>query len=400
MWFIKVKNKEELSMKYDFQYYNPTKIYFGKTALDNLAEELKNYGDTVLLVYGRNSIKKTGLYDKIMEILKDSGKKVVELAGIKSNPAYKQMMEGARLVRENNVDLILAAGGGSVIDCSKGISVSAYCEEDPWKKYWINFEKLDNKVVPVGSILTMAGTGSEMNGGSVITNKEEMLKNGRVFPPEVYPKFSILNPEYTYTVPKNQMVSGIFDTLSHLMEQYFSGDDDNVTDYIIEGVMESLIKSAEKALENSEDYEARSNIMWCATIGLNTITGLSKKQDWEVHMIEHQVGAYTDCPHGAGLAVVSVPYYKYIYKYGLDKFVRFAEKVWNVDSTGKTKEETAEEGIEALKNFIVKLGLPLTLRELGATEEMVSKIAESTILGGGYKKLSSEDVLNILKAAY
>ncbi len=387
-------------MKYDFCYYNPTKIYFGKTALDNLAGELKNYGETVLLVYGKSSIKKTGLYDKIVDILKESGKKVVELAGIKSNPTYKQMMEGARLVRENNVDLILAAGGGSVIDCAKGISVSAYCEEDPWKKYWVEFKPLDNKTVPVGSILTMAGTGSEMNGGSVITNEDEMLKNGRVFPPEVYPKFSILNPEYTYTVPKNQMVSGVFDTMSHLMEQYFSGDDDNVTDYIIEGVMENLIKSAEKALENQEDYEARSNIMWCATIGLNTITGLSKKQDWEVHMIEHQVGAYTDCPHGAGLAAVSPSYYRYIYKYGLDKFVRFAEKVWNVESSGMTKEETAEAGITKLAEFIEKLGLPLHLKELGATEEMLPLIAQSTIPGGGYKKLSAEDILNILKEAY
>ena len=388
-------------MKFDFNYYNPTKIYFGKTALNNLKKELANYGENILLVYGKNSIKKNGLYDKVMEILKESNKKVVELQGIKSNPTYTQMMEGARLVKENNVDLILAVGGGSVIDCSKGIAVSAYSEEDPWQKYWVDCKKVDNKVVPVGSILTMVGTGSEMNGGSVITNEEKMLKNGRVFSANVYPKFSILNPEYTYTVPKNQMVSGIFDTLSHLMEQYFSGDDNNTTDYVIEGVMNALIDNARVAIENPMDYEARSNIMWCATLGLNTVTGLSKEQDWEVHMIEHQVGAYTDCPHGIGLAIVSVPYYRYIYKYGLDKFVRFAKKVWKIHGKDMSKDEIALAGIEKLSDFIKELGIPTTLREIGATEEMLPLIANSTeIMDSGYKKLTADEILEILKEAY
>lgn len=388
-------------MKFDFNYYNPTKIYFGKTALNNLKKELANYGENILLVYGKNSIKKNGLYDKVMEILKESNKKVVELQGIKSNPTYTQMMEGARLVKENNVDLILAVGGGSVIDCSKGIAVSAYSEEDPWQKYWVDCKRVDNKVVPVGSILTMVGTGSEMNGGSVITNEEKMLKNGRVFPANVYPKFSILNPEYTYTVPKNQMVSGIFDTLSHLMEQYFSGDDNNTTDYVIEGVMNALIDNARVAIENPMDYEARSNIMWCATLGLNTVTGLSKEQDWEVHMIEHQVGAYTDCPHGIGLAIVSVPYYRYIYKYGLDKFVRFAKKVWKIHGKDMSKDEIALAGIEKFSDFIKELGIPTTLREIGATEEMLPLIANSTeIMDSGYKKLTADEILEILKEAY
>jgi alcohol dehydrogenase YqhD (iron-dependent ADH family) len=387
-------------MKFDFTFFNPTKIYFGKTALDNLPGELANYGNTVLLVYGKGSVKKLGIYDKVIEILQAAGKKVIELPGVKSNPTYVQMMEGARLVRENNVDLILAVGGGSVIDCAKGISVSAYCKGDPWQRYWINFEDVDNKVIPVGSILTMAGTASEMNGGSVITNEAEMIKGGRVYPSNVNPKFSILNPEYTYSVPKYQMVSGIFDIMSHLMEQYFTGDDDNTTDYIIEGVLESLICSARSALQNPQDYEARSNIMWCATMGLNTITGLSKEQDWEVHMIEHQLGAYTDCAHGVGLAVISIPYYRHIYKYGIDKFVRFAKKVWEVDTNNKTNEEAALEGIEKLSDFIKELGIPTTLKELGATEDMLPLIAQSTVLGGGYKKLSQEEILDILKKAY
>lgn len=387
-------------MKYDFNYSNPTKIYFGKNSLDNLSAELNNYGKNVLLMYGKGSVKKSGLYDKIVSILNSAQKNITELSGIKSNPSYSQLLEGVRLVKENNIDLILAVGGGSVIDCAKGISVSAYCDCDPWQKYWIDFKPVDNKTVPVGAILTMAGTGSEMNGGSVITNEEKMLKNGRVFGPDIYPKFSILNPEYTYTVPKYQMVSGIFDTMSHLMEQYFSGDDDNTTDYILEGVMRSLIHSALIAVKEPQNYEARSNIMWCATIALNTITGLSKQQDWEVHMIEHQLGAYTDCAHGAGLAAISVPYYKYILKYGEDKFVRFAKNVWNIPCDGMSKTDAANAGIEKLCEFITALGLPLTLRELGASEDMLPKIANSCVLGGGYKQMDENDILNVLKECY
>ena len=387
-------------MLHDFVCYNPTKIYFGKTAMENLSSELKNYGDTVLLLYGKNAIKKMGLYDAVVASLNDCGKRIVELPGIKPNPSYAQVLEGARLVREHHVDLILAVGGGSVIDCAKAISVSAYAKEDPWKKYWIDQEEVTNETVPVGSILTMTGTASEMNGGSVITNEEQMIKTGRVFDEDVNPKFSILNPEFTFSVPKQQMVSGVFDIMSHLMEQYFSGEDDNTTDYVIEGVMTSLIKSARIAIEEPENYEARSNIMWCATLGLNGITSYSKTQDWEVHDIEHQLGAYTDCPHGLGLAVISMPYYRYIYKNGLDKFVRFAENVWHVDLTGKTKDEIALAGIDALENFARELGIPLTLRELGATEDMLEKIAYSAYEGGGYKHLLHEDILNILKACY
>lgn len=387
-------------MKYDFNFSNPTKIYFGKNSLDNLSAELNNYGKNVLLMYGKGSVKKSGLYDKIVSILNSAQKNITELSGIKSNPSYSQLLEGVHLVKENNINLILAVGGGSVIDCAKGISVSAYCDCDPWQKYWIDFKPVDNKTVPVGAILTMAGTGSEMNGGSVITNEEKMLKNGRVFGPDIYPKFSILNPEYTYTVPKYQMVSGIFDTMSHLMEQYFSGDDDNTTDYILEGVMRSLIHSALIAVKEPQNYEARSNIMWCATIALNTITGLSKQQDWEVHMIEHQLGAYTDCAHGAGLAAISVPYYKYILKYGEDKFVRFAKNVWNIPCDGMSKTDAANAGIEKLCEFITALGLPLTLRELGASEDMLPKIANSCVLSGGYKQMDENDILNVLKECY
>ncbi len=387
-------------MIHDFSFHNPTKVYFGKTAIDNLAGELENYGNNILLIYGKNAIKKIGLYDKVIEILKSADKNIIEFSGIKPNPSYSQLLEGARLVRENNVDLILAVGGGSTIDCAKGISVSAYCEGDPWTKFWQNFEEPSGKIVPVGAILTMAGTASEMNGGSVITNEEKMLKNGKVFGPEVYPKFAILNPEYTFSVPQYQMASGIFDTMSHLCEQYFSGEDDNTTDYLIEGVMKSLIHSAEIAMQNPTDYEARSNIMWCATLGLNYITGLSKAQDWEVHMIEHQLGAFTDCTHGAGLAAISPAYYRYIAEYGLQKFVRFAKNVWGINTENLNDAESAEAGIVKLEEFIKMLQLPLSIKELGATEEMLPLVAESTIQGGGYKQMSADDILAVLKSCF
>lgn len=387
-------------MLFDFTYYNPTKIHFGRNSLDELKGELKNYGDTVLLVYGKNSIKKIGLYDKLIKILKESDKKVVELEGVMSNPTYDKVLEGGKLVRDNKVDLILAVGGGSVIDCAKAISVSAYCEGDAFNRYWLNFEEVDNEIIPVGSILTMVGTGSEMNGGSVITHEELKIKTGRVYSPDVYPKFSILNPEYTFSVPQYQMVSGIFDIMSHLMEQYFSGNDNNTTDYVIEGLLRSVIDNARVAIKSPRDYEARSNIMWSATLALNTVTGLSKEQDWEVHMIEHQLGAYTDCAHGMGLAAISIPYYRHIYSYGLDKFVRFAKEVWHVSEEGKTRDEIALEGINCLESFIRECGMATTLRELGATKEMLPLIANSTVLGGGYKKLTAEDVLEILEKCY
>lgn len=387
-------------MIHDFTYYNPTKIYFGKNSLDMLEPELKNYGANILLMYGKGAIKRIGLYDKIIDILQKCGKNVVELAGINPNPRYTQVLEGGRLVRENDIDLILAVGGGSTIDCAKAISVSAYCEGDPWQKYYENFQPVDNKVVPVASVLTMTGTASEMNGGSVITNEEKKIKMGRVFPPNVYPKFSILNPEFTYSVPKYQIVSGVFDIMSHLFEQYFSGEDDNTTDYVIEGILECLIGATRKALINPEDYEARSNIMWCATMALNRITGLSKTQDWNVHNIEHQLGAYTDCAHGIGLAIISIPYFKHIYKYGIEKFVRFAVKVWGVDTHGKTDEQVALEGIDRLADFIKEIGIPTTLREVGATKEMLPLIADSTSIGGGYKQITSRDILDILLEAF
>lgn len=387
-------------MKYDFTFYNPTKIYFGKTAFKNLKTELKKYGPNILFMYGKGSIKRSGLYDKIMDALNACHKNVTILEGVMPNPTYAKVLEGAKLVRDNHIDLILAVGGGSVIDCAKGISAASYAKEDPWERYYIRGEKINTKLVPIGSILTMVGTGSEMNGGSVITNEEKKLKKGHVYESANYPKFSILNPELTFTVPVYQMKSGIFDIFSHLMEQYFSGDDDNVSDYLIEGLMRSLIHSSKEAIKNPKNYEARSNIMWCATMALNTLVKESKTEDWQVHSIEHQLGAYTDCAHGMGLAAISIPYYKLIYKYGLKKFARFATNVWGISPADKSDNELALLGIEALKNYIKECGMVTSIKELGATEEMLPLIANSVDLGGGYHNLTREEVLEILKECF
>lgn len=382
----------------DFTYSNPTKLYFGKNALDGLKAELDKYGNKVMLSYGSGSIKKNGIYDEVVKILKDSGKEIIEDAGVMPNPTVEKLYEGCRLAKENNVDLILAVGGGSVCDYAKAVSVSTYCEEDPWDKYYLRMEDVDNKIIPVGCVLTMVGTGSEMNGGSVITNHEQKLKIGHVFGDNVFPKFSILNPVYTFTLPKYQMVSGFYDIMSHILEQYFSGEDDNTSDYIMEGLLKSLINSSLKAVENPQDYEARSNIMWIATWALNTFVAKGKTTDWEVHMIGQAVGAHTDATHGMTLSAVSIPYYKKILPYGLSKFKRYAVNVWGVDPNGKTDEETAFEGLEKMEDYMRSLGLVMNISDLGVTDEMIDGIADSTfIMEGGYKVLTHEDVVEILK---
>ena len=382
----------------DFTYSNPTKIYFGENSLDNLSTELKNYGKNVLLVYGGGSIKKNGIYDKVIDILKKCDKTIIEDAGVMPNPTVEKLYEGCKLAREGNVDLILAVGGGSVCDYAKAVSVSTYCNEDPWEKYYLRMEDVDNKIIPVGCILTMVGTGSEMNGGSVITNHEQKLKIGHVFGDNVFPKFSILNPTFTYTLPKYQMIAGFYGIMSHILEQYFSGEDDNTSDYIMEGLLKSLIHSSKIAVNDPTNYEARSNIMWIATWALNTLVAKGKTTDWMVHMIGQSIGAYTDATHGMTLAAVSIPYYKYICPYGLNKFKRYAINVWDVSSEGKTDEQIANEGLECMEKYMRDLGLVMNISDLGVKEEMLEGIAEGTfIMDGGYKVLTKDEIITILK---
>lgn len=316
------------------------------------------------------------------------------------NPTVEKLYEGCKRARDNNVDLILAVGGGSVCDYAKAVSVSAYCEEDPWDKYFLRMEDVDNKIIPIGCVLTMVGTGSEMNGGSVITNPATKQKIGHVFGENVFPKFSILNPVYTYTIPQYQMVAGFFDIMSHILEQYFSGDDDNTSDYIMEGLLKSLIHSSRIAVENPKDYEARSNIMWTATWALNTLVAKGKSTDWMVHMIGQAIGGYTDATHGMTLSAVSLPYYRFIMPYGLQKFKRYAINVWNVNPEGKTDKQIAKEGLDRMEAYMREIGLVMNIRDLGVAEDMLEGIAKNTfILKGGYKVLSHEEIIEILKAS-
>ena len=385
-------------MQGNFSYYNPTKLYFGDESLNFLKDELKNYGPTVMFCYGGGSIKRNGIYDQVTTLLREAGKTVVEDGGVMANPTVEKLYEGAKMARENNVDLILAVGGGSTIDYAKGVSASAWCEEDPWTKYYLEQGNPSCKIIPVGAVLTMVGTGSEMNGGSVITNHAQGLKIGKVFDEELFPKFTILNPKFTFTVPQYQMVAGFYDIMSHIMEQYFSDSDDSTTDYIAEGLMRSLIHSSRIAVKNPHDYEARSNIMWTATWALNTLLKKGKTTDWEVHMIGQAVGAITDATHGMTLAAVSIPYYKHVMDGGLHKFARFAQNVWNIPAEGKSERQLAEAGLAALEAWMREIGLVMNITELGATEEMLPKIADGTfLLTGGYKVLTREEVIEILR---
>ena len=383
----------------NFSYYNPTKLYFGDESLNFLKDELTNYGPVVLLNYGSGSVKRNGIYDQVVAILKAAGKTIVENPGVMSNPTLEKLREGIKIARDNKVDFILSLGGGSVCDYSKGVAASVYYDGDPWQKFYLNQEDPapDQKIIPIGCILTMAGTGSEMNGGSVITDAENTFKVGHVFDSRLMPKFAILNPKFTYTVPLEQMKAGIFDIMSHIMEQYFSDEDDNTSDYLSEGLIRSLIVASRAAVKNPEDYEARSNIMWTATWALNTLVGKGKTQDWIVHMIGHSIGAWTHAPHGYALACVSIPYYKFVMPNGLPKFVRFAKNVWDICGRDKTDEQIAAAGLDALKNWMQEIGLPLTPAEVGVTEDMLDGIVKGTVLyKAGYGNLTPGDVRQIL----
>ena len=376
-------------MQGNFSYYNPTKLYFGDESLNFLKDELKAYGPKVLLNYGSGSVKRNGIYDQVVAILKEAGKTIVENPGVMTNPTLEKLNEGVKIARENDVDLILALGGGSVCDYSKAVAASVFYEGDYWDQFWLKQQNPaeGQRLLPVGCILTMAGTGSEMNAGTVITDAEHTFKVGHVFDSRLMPKFSILNPKFTMTVPENQMKAGIYDIMNHIMEQYFSDFDDNTSDYLAEGLMRSVIHSSRIAVKNPQDYEARSNII-----------GLGKQEDWMVHMIGHSVGAWTHAPHGYALASVSMAYYRRAMKPGLQKFVRFAKNVWDIKGDGMSDEQIAEAGLQALKDWMLEIGLPLTISELGATAEMIPGITETTVVyPAGYLNLSKEDVAEILK---
>lgn len=390
-------------MEGNFIYYNPTKIYFGDEAQSHLENALKPFGEKVLLVYGGGSIKKNGVYDDVVKALKGADKEIVELPGVMSNPTLEKLEEGRALARGENVDFILAVGGGSVIDYAKAVSVSAWYDGDVWDNFWVrlNDPAPDQRVIPVGSVLTMAGTGSEMNGGSVISNPQTKMKLTKQFGPGVFPKFAIMNPRYTFSLPVYQMVAGIYDSFSHIMEQYFSDAEiDSTSDYLAEGLMRSIIASSRIAIRDPENYEARSNLMWASTWALNTLIGRGKKQDWMPHMIGKAITAHTGATHGMSLSSIAKAYYTYVMPFGLKRFVNFARNVWEIPAENKTEEQLAIEGIEALCAWIKEIGAVSEISSFGVDSKMIPAIADSTLLnGGGFKPLNRSDVIAILTAS-
>ena len=379
----------------NFIFENKTKVYFGKGGVkENLSGLLKKYGQTVMLAYGGGSIKRNGVYDEVMGILHDAGKTVVEFSGIMPNPTYAKVQAGAKLARENHVDLILAVGGGSVSDCCKVISAQAKLDEDIWEMENVK-HVIPTQFIPLGTIVTVFGTGSEMNSGAVITHEEKKIK-GAVWGAQA--DFAFLDPEYTMSVPMKQVISGAFDTLSHAMETYFGKPaENNLSDDINEAVMRSVIRNIRLLLHDPSNYNARSELAWASAMAENGILKIGKVTDFQCHMLEHQLGAYTNCNHGAGLAVIHPVLYRHICKSGAARFARFAQNVWGI-APGASEEETARAGVEALADFIQEIGMPVSFRELGIpTDTDLRAIADSTVLTPGCcKKMTHDEIYEIL----
>lgn len=382
-----------------FTFYNPTRIYFGENAIDNLAVELQKYGKNILLAYGGGSIIKSGLYDKITAICARCGKTVYEVGGIMPNPRTEKVYEGIEICKKKDIDLILAVGGGSVIDCVKGMAAGAKTDRDFWEAFYIGKEEC-LAATPIGTVLTLPATGSEMNSGSVVTKWDENLKTDYASD-KLYPHFSILDPTYTYTLPRNQIIYGAVDTLAHIFEQYFSlPDDGNPSDDIAEALIKNVRDNLETALANPTDYRARSNIMWDSTMALNRIIGCGKRQDWMSHNIEHALSGFYDIPHGAGLAIVVPNWMRRVRGVCLSRFVRFAVNVWQVNPAGKSDDEIALEGIQAVQDYFRKIGAPTTLKEVGIPADRIEEMAAKVEINkGGYRPLTREDVVEILKSS-
>lgn len=379
-----------------FTYSYPTKVYFGeKAATKNLPAELAKTGKTVMLAYGGGSIKKNGIYDELVGILQEAGKEIVEFTGIMSNPTYVKVQEGARLAKEKNVGFILAVGGGSVIDCCKIVSAQAKSDTDIWKMEF-DEHRFPMEFIPMGAVVTAFGTGAEMNCGAVITHEEKNLKNGVM---GTFYDFAILDPEYTMTMPMNQVISGAFDSLSHSMETYMGSPREvNYSDEINEATQRNIIRNIRAMLIDPADRQARSELVWAAAMAENGILKLGKVTDFQCHMLEHQLGAYTDCNHGRGLAVLHPVLYRHMMPEANRQFARLAAEVWGVSPDGKSEAELAESFITALSDFIKEIGLPTTLTEMGIADVDLEAIAKSTIRTDGcVKKFTDEELLAVLK---
>lgn len=375
----------------EFVFSYPTKVYFGKGAFQKAAkEQLSQVGQNVMLAYGGGSIKRNGIYDEVVKTLNELGKNVTEFSGIMSNPTYAKVQEGAKLAKENNVDFILAVGGGSVIDCCKIVAAQALEKEDLWTMEFVNGQ-YPSKALGLGAIVTASGTGSEMNGGAVITNEDLNIKAGMF---AYAPSFAVLDPTYTLSVPRMQVISGAFDTLSHAMETYLGRSDmDNVSDDVALAIMKNTVVNMRRLLKDINDVEARSNLMWDSAMAENGILKVGRVTDFQAHQIEHQLGAYTDCNHGQGLAVIHPVYYAHILEDAKEKFTRFAKVVFDKDS--------AQEGLDALSDFIKECGLPTHLKELKSkveiTPELLRQVANSTnIIKTNPRTLDADEIYAIL----
>lgn len=384
----------------DFIYSYPVKVYFGEKAAEKaLPAELAKTGKTVMLAYGSGSIKKNGIYNEICNYLEEAGKEIIDFPGIMPNPTYKKVQEGAALAKEKGVDFILAAGGGSVIDCCKIIAVQAVTDKDIWEMEFKD-HVFPSEFLPMGAVVTASGTGAEMNNGAVITNEETRQKAGVL---GAYADFAVLDPACTMSLPARQVISGAFDTLSHSMETYLGSPRDiNLSDEIGEAVMRNVIHNMRVLLDDIYDKEARSELMWASAMAENGILKIGKVTDFQAHQIEHQLGAYTDCNHGQGLAVIHPVLYRHIYKDNVKQFARMAEKVWEIPAEGKTQEELAEAGVKALADFIKETGLPSSFTEMGITDKgILKKVADTcNITAGCCKKLSREEILEILEECF
>ncbi|MDR0755367.1 MAG: iron-containing alcohol dehydrogenase [Puniceicoccales bacterium] len=380
-----------------FNFCNPVRIHFGENSISKLTDELEKFGPNVLLTYGGGSIKRNGIYRAVLDSLKAARKNVFELSGIMANPRTEKVYEGIRMCRERAIDFILAVGGGSVIDCSKFIAAGAKLDGDFFETLLIKRAPIF-EALPLGVVLTIAATGSEMNANCVITHWQKHLKLAYEHN-LLYPKFSILDPIYTYSVSQSQMVFGCVDILSHIFEVYFSAPDtSNVSDDIAEALIKSVMENLAVALNNPKDYTARSNIMWASSMALNGLLGLGKEQDWMGHQIEHVLSAFYDVPHGAGLAVVHPVYLKYICQKVPKKFVRYAQRVWHLDCLGKTEEAIALESIEKTRAYFKSIGAPITLQEIEIPPEAIDKMAETVHpFPTSYAHLTQEDMKRILR---
>lgn len=386
----------------NFNYFIPTEIFFGRGQIKVLGDQIKKYGSKVLLTYGGGSIKKIGLYDEVIKILKDNNIEFWELGGIEPNPRIESVRKGIEICRKNGIDFILAVGGGSTIDCSKAIGAGYYYEGDPWDLL-IRKAKVVNSL-PIGTILTIAATGSEMDAGAVITNLETKQKLS-FFHRSVAPKFSILDPTYTFSVPKMQTAAGVADIMSHTFENYFTlNDGAYIQNRFAEGILKTCIKYGKIAVYEPDNYEARANLMWASSLAINGILSYGKDTAWSVHKMEHELSAYYDITHGIGLAILTPPWMEYVLDdERVDKFVEYGVNVWDIDKN-KDKYAIAREAIENTRQFFISLGIPMTLREVGIGEENLENMAKAAIENNGgsvgnFRPLTYEDVLKIFRMA-